>query len=298
MKKFFVLILILLTFCTSEAQSNGKVFTEKNFDIEFLTYKAIRKNGVSKESFDHAQMILSETKKALNNDVKNYNVAHYWNIATAFSTLKESKENIKIAFIKATRSNGVCEYFKSFKNVKNHFSRHFPDIYKKEGQKCLKKITTIESLDLIQYSQKNGLDLKLVQLFNQMNEDDKKYRDDDYKKNKSKQIELDKKNQEAIDSLFNEYQSYIGTSLVGEKFNNVMWTVVQHSNVDMMEKYLPFFQKAVKEKELDLVPFKMLIDRYYGLKYGFQIFGSQSGFGFELADEETRKKIIEKYNIE
>jgi len=41
----------------------------------------------------------------------------------------------------------------------------------------------------------------------------------------------------------------------------------------------------------------MLIDRFYGLKYGYQIFGSQSGFGFEMADEETRKKIELKYGI-
>ena len=77
-----------------------------------------------------------------------------------------------------------------------------------------------------------------------------------------------------------------------------MWAVIQHSNPELMAEYLPIIQDAVKEKELDETPFKMLIDRYYGLKYGYQIFGSQSGFGFKLADEETRIKIEKKYQIE
>jgi hypothetical protein len=66
----------------------------------------------------------------------------------------------------------------------------------------------------------------------------------------------------------------------------------------MMAEYLPIFQKAVEENELDVVPFKMLIDRFYGLKYGYQIFGTQSGFGFELADDKKRKEIELKYGIE
>ncbi len=56
--------------------------------------------------------------------------------------------------------------------------------------------------------------------------------------------------------------------------------------------------KAVTKKELDASPLKMLIDRYYGLKYGYQIFGTQSGFGFKLADDKRRKKIELKYGID
>ena len=67
----------------------------------------------------------------------------------------------------------------------------------------------------------------------------------------------------------------------------------------MMEKYLPVVHIAVKEKELSTTPLKMLIDRYYGLKYGYQVFGSQSSdFGFKMADEKKRKEIKLKYGIE
>lgn len=293
MKQTFV---ILITILSCRAQSNETVFTEKNFDNEFFTYQAIQKDGVSKENFDYAQMILSETKKALKNDVKNYNVAHYWNIATAFSTLKERKKNIEVVFIKATKSQGVCEYFESFKKVKNHFSQNIPVLYEREQKKCFEKANIVEHLDLIQYSDANSLDLKLVQLFYQIDEDDKRFRDSDYAKNESKQIELDKKNQEIIDSLYNKYKSYIGISMVGKKFNHVMWEVIQHSNLGMMEKYLPVILKAVQNNELNKTTFKMLIDRIYWQKYDFQIFGSQKGI--RIADDKTRSEIIKKYGIE
>ncbi|MFK7783667.1 MAG: hypothetical protein AB8B56_01055 [Crocinitomicaceae bacterium] len=65
-----------------------------------------------------------------------------------------------------------------------------------------------------------------------------------------------------------------------------------------MEKYLPILQKAVADGQINEKPFKMLIDRYYGLKYGYQVFGSQSGCGFELADDKKREEIKTKYNLE
>jgi hypothetical protein len=102
-----------------------------------------------------------------------------------------------------------------------------------------------------------------------------------------------------IDALYKKYETYIGRSLVGKKFENVMWAVIQHSNIDMMERYLPVIKKAVTDKEIEVGPLKMLIDRFYGLKYGYQIFGSQGeGFGFKLADEKTKNEIKIMYGIE
>lgn len=74
-----------------------------------------------------------------------------------------------------------------------------------------------------------------------------------------------------------------------------MFIVIQHSNLKMMERYLPVIQKAVKGKEVDVLALKYLIDRYYGATYGYQIFGSQNGI--EIADEKTRKEIERKYGI-
>ena len=148
-----------------------------------------------------------------------------------------------------------------------------------------------------EYCKSNNLDMALVTKINKVKIDDQKHRNDSSKELRSKQLELDKTNQETINSLYSKHKTYIGKSLVGEKFKSVMWAVIQHSNTEMMAEYLSVIQKAVKENELDVVPFKMLIDRFYGLKYGYQIFGSQSGFGFELADDKKRKEIKLKYGI-
>jgi hypothetical protein len=168
--------------------------------------------------------------------------------------------------------------------------------YNKELKKC--KSVVDKEFDITEYCKTNSLDLTLVKEINRIDFDDQKYRTKSSSELQSKQKQLDNQNQKKIDSLFNAHKSYVGKTLVGERFESVMWAVVQHSNIEMMKKYLPIIQKAFKEKELNIVPFKMLIDRFYGLKYGYQIFGSQSGFGFELADKKTRKEIELKYGIE
>jgi len=107
----------------------------------------------------------------------------------------------------------------------------------------------------------------------------------------------DLKNQKPIDSLYNIHKTHLGSSLVGEKYKSIMWLVIQHSNVKMMEKYLPIIHQAVQNNELGEGPLKMLIGRFYGLKYGYQIFGSQSGFNFKDDDKATSDAIKKKYNL-
>ena len=76
-----------------------------------------------------------------------------------------------------------------------------------------------------------------------------------------------------------------------------MWAVIQHSNLDMMERYLPIIQNAVKENELHLTTFKMLIDRIYTKpSMIINFFGSQQGI--KIADEKIIKEIKEKYGID
>lgn len=151
-------------------------------------------------------------------------------------------------------------------------------------------------VDLKAYSSENNLDYNLVELISNISKLDQEYRSSEEKIYLKKQPALDKRNQKLIDSLFNKHQKYIGKTLVGEKFESVMWSVIQHSNLEMMEKYLPIIQKAVQEDNLNQTPFKMLIDRIYSQKENYQIFGSQGGV--ELASEEIRKKVIAKYKIE
>lgn len=295
MKNLMTLFLII----TSIAYSQETIFTLENFDIEFLTYQAIQKDGVSKDNFDFAKNIISESKKSIINNGNIYKFGNYWNIATALYMLKENNIYIEIAFKKASEFNQICKFIKTFENVKNHFNRTIPEIYNLQKQKCKKTLTIQDKLDLEKYSSANNLDLKLVKLISRVSINDKKYRDSNRYSDKdfdTKQPELDKKNQVIIDSLYKEYKTYIGKSLVGDEFKTTMWAVIQHSNPQMMEKYLPTIQKAVKDNEIHLTTLKMLIDRIYWLKYDYQIFGSQPNI--KLADEKKISEIKIKYGID
>lgn len=294
-------ILILLTVCTFSCIAQNEVKLEyNNFESQVLAYKPVINSNISREDFDYASMILRETIAATRNNPENFNLADYFNVLSAFLTMKESESNIKLAFEKFRNAKGSCEYVLSFENsIKTNpkFDIIRAD-YEEKLNECKSNPMAEQEFDIQEYCTSNNLSIDLVQKINQVNIDDQKYRNESSKELKPEQQKLDKQNQEIINLLYNKHKTYIGRSLVGEKFESVMWAVIQHSNPELMAEYLPIIQNAVKEKELDETPFKMLIDRYYGLKYGYQIFGSQSGFGFKLADEETRKKIEKKYQIE
>ncbi|WP_312406369.1 hypothetical protein [Brevundimonas sp.] len=65
-----------------------------------------------------------------------------------------------------------------------------------------------------------------------------------------------------------------------------MWAVIQHSDLEMMEEYLPVVQQAVADAQLEATPLKMLIDRVHAIRHGTHVFGSQ--VGVPLADGQIR----------
>ena len=294
-------LLILFTICLYSCNAqNGSDFEYDNFEKQFLNYEPTKRSLVSEEDFDYACMIIRETKSRTKSTPENFDLADYFNVLSAFLTLNESEKNIKTAFEKFKDADGSCEYILSFENTINEHPKY--DIiradYLVQLEKCKQEYIAHPVFDLVKYCHANDLDLALVEKIQQVKIDDQKYRNELSESSIIQQQELDKRNQEIIDSLYHHYKTYLGKSLVGEEFESEMWAVIQHSDTEMMAEYLPIIQKAVKENELDVVPFKMLIDRYYGLKYGYQVFGSQSGFGFELADDKKRKEIELKYGIE
>ncbi len=294
--------LLLFIFITSIYFCNGQNatgFEYSNFENQFLNYEPTKKTQVSKTDFDYALIIIQETKSGTKNNPENFSSSDYFNILSAFLTLKESEENIKMVFQKFETAEGSCDLSmyiekKVEKNPKYDIIRKD---YIRQLEQCKANKIQEKTFDIAEYSKTNNLNLNLIKKINNISLDDKAYRNKSNDENSSEQRKLDIQNQHAIDSLFKVHKTYIGRTIVGEKFESVMWSVIQHSNIEMMTEYLPIIQKAVKENELSVVPFKMLIDRLYGLKYGYQIFGSQNGFGFELADDEKRKEIKLKYDI-
>jgi len=297
MNRIVILLTLFISLNCYGQETNEIKFTYENFEKEFLKYLPTQKEGVSDKSFSFGQMVVSETKKQVENNISKFNVADYWNIVTAFYSLKESKDVWSIAFKKMAESDGSCEYLKSFKD-RARFYEDIKELYDEYLIKCTQNLANSDNVkfDLDKYIDKNKLNNGLVKLIQKIKLDDQKYRKADEKIFKLKQPELDKKNEILIDSLYSKYKTYIGKSLVGERFNSVMWAVIQHSNLEMMEKFLPIIHKAVESKELNNTTLKMLLDRVYWLKYNYQIFGSQQGI--DIADEKIRQQVIKKYGIE
>lgn len=294
-------LLVLFAFFSITCHAQKIIeFEYDNFEKQFIQYKPKLDDKISSKDFDYGKMIIEETKSSINNNPENFNLADYFNVLSAFLTLNESEKNIKMAYKKFENAKGSCEYVIAFESDINKNKKY--DIiradYLDKLKKCQQNYTFKKSFNIEQYCQSNSLDIALIKKLNQVKSDDEKYRKEFSKELAHKQNELDLKNQKTIDSLYRKYNTYLGKSIVGEEFETVMWAVIQHSNTEMMAKYIPIVQKAVEENELNVTPFKMLIDRYYGLKHGFQIFGSQSGFGFELADDKKRNEIKLKYGIE
>lgn len=292
MKHIFLIGLILsaVSFCKGQEKQQNK-FTLENFDVQILNYQPI-KNEVNKKYFTDGVIFLEETKKRIRKN-NSTDVSDYWNILTVFSNLKESNENIDIAFEKFINTGNSCEYLESFEVFFNKYVKHLQSKMTKQLKICNdnKQTKNKETINIKEYLKENDLNENLVEIIKKIGVFDQK---DRY--NQKFQNKLDFKNQIKIDSLYAKYQTYIGKTLVGNKLKNVMWQVIQHSNLNYMEKYLPIVNSAIKNNELGESALKYLIDRIYSIKYNYQIFGSQGSM--KMADEQTRNQVKSKYKIE
>jgi hypothetical protein len=147
--------------------------------------------------------------------------------------------------------------------------------------------------DLDEYAKDGGFDIEVIKITAKLGKNDQEFRS--ATKMEPSQLGLDEKNIEIVDSLYNNYKIYVSKSFVGQKFEHVMWAVIQHSDLNHQEYYLPIIHQAVIDQETTETTFKMLIDRVYTKKYGYQIFGSQGQI--DLAPDEVLKKVKVEYGI-
>lgn len=262
--------------------------SEKEFDTWLMTLEPVKTAAVTESQFNKGQFILRDIRSATSGSIANLNVADYWNAVIALINLGQEKHVIEIAFEKAKKADpatlcGYCHISKA------DLGKVIPEVYlpffatcQQTGEKQIKKDIP------------NGLNPSLIEKITSIEKADGRYRHET-EVDWAKQTPLDKRNQHSIDSLFTIYKTYLGTSLVGEQLNYVMWMVIQHSALEMMERYLPVVEVAVSQGELPVVPFKMLIDRIHSVRYGYQIFGSQ--MNVPLAVDSIQNGVREKYKI-
>ena len=303
MKKFSLSILVIVLLQTLIfAQGKATTFTNKNLESKILTYQPPQRNGVSKEHYDRGMMILESTIKAVSEDGLKFNYADYWNTYTAFVYFKEPQAHLNLTFQKTIDKNptSTCELIEAFgTKAIDRLTETVPDIFLPFYKTCSGLKVAEEIFDAETYAAEHQLDLSLVRLFHQISEDDQRYRKISGDVDWSKQTPLDEKNLRLIDSLYNNQHTYFGKTLVGEKLSNTMWLVIQHSNIEKMEKYLPIIHQAVTEKELGATPLKMLIDRIYCARSGHQPFGSQfGGEECKISDKKIRAEVEAKYGLD
>jgi hypothetical protein len=293
-QKLFFILIPILTFssCSAQQEKEPSLFTLQNFDEKILSYSPPKRPGVEEKDYQRGLTILEETRSNTQNDPANLNEGDYWNIGVAFLKLKEPKEHLEIVFKKGTENpETFCSYIKAFGEPV--FKKELPELFASFYEKC----QHVPENEKPENPQSDKLNADLVKQMISIGEKDRRYR-----KNKTvdweKQKLLDKENQQTIEALYQQHNTYIGRSLVGTEHEVVMWAVIQHADPEMMKKYLPVIHKAVQDGELHMGPLKMLLDRYYGLTKGYQFFGTQSGFGFENASKEEKNKIKEMYGID
>ncbi|TBW26566.1 hypothetical protein [Gramella sp. KN1008] len=125
MKTIFRISIFL---CFTNIFSQGYSF--ENF---VLSYSPVQKEAVADKKFRYGKMIIENTKEDTQNNPENFNVADYWNIAIAFISLQEDKENILTAIRKGIENDAdsFCNYSKSMGNSKVEMllKANFTDFY-------------------------------------------------------------------------------------------------------------------------------------------------------------------------
>ncbi len=290
-------ISIFFIVSVNAALANPHQVTFDNFDEAILDYIPPLVPGMSEENHELWAVRLAETYEQARRD-GSFNIANYWNMIKAFQSMGADHELARLSFLRATEvdPDGWLNYLEE---LPHDFEQLFPLEYAgfMAAQPTSAQVTLTEDTSAIADGQ--TLDPDLVGLIITIGERDRQYRKKegflDNPDLVAAQRRLDGFNIAQIDSLYRSHDCYLGMALVGKAHSSTMWAVVQHSNVEMMERYLPIIQDAVARGDLSTVPLKMLIDRIYDIRTGRQIFGSQTGV--KIADAETVAKVKRKYGL-
>ncbi len=94
---------------------------------------------------------------------------------------------------------------------------------------------------------------------------------------------IDSSNLIAVEKILNTY-GWLSSEQIGSKANSTLFLVIQHSNLETQEKYLPMMRQAVKEGKARSQSLALLEDRICIGKGELQVYGSQIGTDRETGD--------------
>ena len=143
------------------------------------------------------------------------------------------------------------------------------------------------------------LDKPLVAILETIYQEDQTYRrqigdieekfgreSDEMKKHWNLINEKDSINLIKIQKILDE-KGWLGSNVIGNQGNSTLFLVIQHSQLEVQEKYLPMMREAVKKGNANSSSLALLEDRVALRKGGKQIYGSQIG-----RDQETGEYFV------
>ncbi len=264
-----------------------------------FSYIPPKPDNVSESEYRRGKLILQNSYIQIKSAKNGIVASDYWNFAMAYLAMGQPKDTIYNFLLKSKTIDppSFCKIatyannqYNGIENVK--FYKEIGIAYKQLIESCSSiEIKPAKEVDILTYAKLGGFNFEVVSELDRIAKLDQKYRLSD---NIDQQRPLDIQNTKDIEALIERY-GYPGRKLVGERFQSVAWAVIQHAELHYQEKYLPLIHKAVLEKQLEEQPLKMLIDRVYWKKTGFQIFGSQGGVDF--ADDKIIADVKKKYSL-
>ena len=210
----------------------------------------------------------------------------FWNNGGGSNT-SEDRYNAAVAFGQIKNADTVIYYIDRLANrVK------FYQIEKVEKEEAFNFLAKNEKWIVVcEKIRKNGekLNFPLMRELEKINDDDQSVRGNKSKDDETyaqRQHEMDAQNLIKIEAILQKY-GWLGEDVVGNKGSNAFFSVLQHSEPETMEKYLPVIRKAAAEKKAkpsQLALFEDRVNMYQGKK---QIYGSQIRFTYN--DDGSRK---------
>ena len=99
-----------------------------------------------------------------------------------------------------------------------------------------------------------------------------------------------------VEEILAEY-GWLGSDIVGEEGNSILFLVIQHANTQTQLKYLPMFREAVKNGNALAKDLALMEDRILLAQEEKQIYGSQLGIDMKT-NEYLLSPMIDPDNVD
>jgi hypothetical protein len=237
-----------------------------------------QKASVSDQDYILMERILRESFANVARDNDQVRWSDYWNFAYAY-TLAQQDQDLVASYLTKSRQLDPVLFDELIRRKQKTAARWRKYLGEDRYTAALTKASSgsVNSTQVDKLKNKETEYSSLEKMLLVIREDDQRYRKDGGELD-PRQAELDRGNLQKIDSLYEEYGTYLGSDLVRKSLQHEMWAVIQHSTLKDMIRYLPVIRHATKCGQLGGEgPLKMLVDRICALKHSVQLFGSQGG---------------------